>query len=393
MTRTLEHDTATGPQLQFWQSADPFLAFVGGVGSGKTRIGCLNVLRQLRGSTGVVAAPTYPMLRDATLRTFMELAHEGGVLAEWRASDMTAELVNGTTILFRSADQPDRLRGPNLGWFWLDEAAMMPVDVWNIMLGRLRESPGRAWITTTPRGDNWIYDRWVRKALPGYTIVYSSSRDNPYLPAGFIANLQGAYTERFARQEIEGQFLMDTPGALWRRAQIDETRVLEPDVLSRIVVGVDPKASVEADSETGIVVVGVGRNHHAYVLADYSVDATPERWAQAVVNAYEAHQADRVVVEVNQGGDMVTSVLRAAGARLPLTTVRASRGKATRAEPIAALYERGMVHHVGVHARLEDQLCTWTPGDTSPDRLDALVWSATALMIDGQGGRYRTREY
>lgn len=325
------------------------------------------------------------MLRDATLRTFMELARQGRVLANWRAGDMTATLVNGTDILFRSADDPERLRGPNLGWFWLDEAALMPVDAWNIMLGRLRERPGRAWITTTPRGDNWIYQRWVRNPLPGYELVRSSSRDNPFLPRDFVANLEAAYTGRFARQEIEGDFLLDTPGALWRRAEIDEARVVRAPALQRVIIGVDPKASVEAESETGIVAVGKGDDGHAYVLADDSLDGTPEQWAQSVAKAYERERADRVVVEVNQGGDMVASVLKATGVRLPLREVRASRGKYTRAEPVAALYERGQVHHVGVLGRLEDQLCTWVPGERSPDRLDALVWALTHLMLGDSG--------
>lgn len=383
----------TRPQREFWDSDARFRAFTGGVGSGKTRLGCLSVFAQPPGSLGVVAAPTYPMLRDATLRTFLELARDGKVLAEFRSSDMLARLVNGSEVMFRSADDPDRLRGPNIGWFWLDEAAMMGVDVWNIMLGRLREAPGRAWLTTTPRGDNWIYDRWVRKALPGYAMIRSSSRDNPFLPPDFIANLESAYTSRFARQEIEGEFLLDVPGALWKRAELDAHRVQSARVFSRVVVGVDPKASAEADSETGIVVVGLGQDGRGYVIADYSIDGTPEQWAQRVAYAYETHSADRVIVEVNQGGDMVSSVLRATGVRLPIQTVRAARGKYTRAEPIAALYEQGKVVHVGVHSALEDQLCTWTPGDSSPDRLDALCWAAWALMLDGQSQRPRVREY
>jgi PBSX family phage terminase large subunit len=389
----LNHSTVTRPQREFWDSDARFRAFTGGVGSGKTRLGCLTTFVQPPGSLGVVAAPTYPMLRDATLRTFLELARDGGVLAEFRSSDMLARLVNGSEIMFRSADDPDRLRGPNIGWFWLDEAAMMGVDVWNIMLGRLREAPGRAWLTTTPRGDNWIYDRWVRKALPGYSMIRSSSRDNPFLPPDFIANLESAYTSRFARQEIEGEFLLDVPGALWKRADIDKNRVADARVFSRVVVGVDPKASTEADSETGIIVMGLGQDGRAYVLADYSIDGSPEQWAQRVAYAYQQHSADRIVVEVNQGGDMVSSVLRATGVRLPIQTVRAARGKYTRAEPIAALYEQGKVAHVGVHSGLEDQLCTWTPGDSSPDRLDALCWAAWALMLDGQTQRPRVREY
>lgn len=357
---------------------------MGGVGSGKTRIGCLSILQQPR-SVGVVVAPTYPMLRDATLRTFFELTRDSGLLQTWKASDMTATLINGTDVLFRSGDDADRLRGPNIGWFWLDEAAMMDVDVWNIMLGRLREAPGHAWITTTPRGDNWIYDRWIRKGLPGYDMVRSSSRDNPFLPPEFIADMESAYTNRFARQEIEGEFLTDTPGALWTRTQIDKDRTDAHPDLRRVVVGVDPKASVEADSETGIVVVGLGRDGQSYVLGDYSINGSPEQWAQAVARAYEAHQADRVIVEVNQGGDMVTSVLRATGIRLPITPVRASRGKATRAEPVAALYEQGKVHHVGVFAGLEEQLTGWVPGAQSPDRLDALVWALTSVALANRG--------
>lgn len=393
MRHRLNHSTVTRPQREFWDSDARFRAFTGGVGSGKTRLGCLSVFAQPPGSLGVVAAPTYPMLRDATLRTFLELARDGKVLDTWHASEMLARLVNGSEVMFRSADDPDRLRGPNIGWFWLDEAAMMGVDVWNIMLGRLREAPGRAWLTTTPRGDNWIYDRWVRKALPGYAMIRSSSRDNPFLPPDFIANLESAYTSRFARQEIEGEFLLDVPGALWKRAELDAHRVQSARVFSRVVVGVDPKASAEADSETGIVVVGLGQDGRGYVIADYSIDGTPEQWAQRVAYAYEQHSADRVIVEVNQGGDMVSSVLRATGVRLPIQTVRAARGKYTRAEPIAALYEQGKVVHVGVHSALEDQLCTWTPGDSSPDRLDALCWAAWALMLDGQSQRPRVREY
>ena len=389
----LNHSTVTRPQREFWDSDARFRAFTGGVGSGKTRLGCLSVFAQPPGSLGVVAAPTYPMLRDATLRTFLELARDGKVLDTWHASEMLARLVNGSEVMFRSADDPDRLRGPNIGWFWLDEAAMMGVDVWNIMLGRLREAPGRAWLTTTPRGGNWIYDRWVRKALPGYAMIRSSSRDNPFLPPDFIANLESAYTSRFARQEIEGEFLLDVPGALWKRAELDAHRVQSARVFSRVVVGVDPKASAEADSETGIVVAGLGQDGRGYVIADYSIDGTPEQWAQRVAYAYEQHSADRVIVEVNQGGDMVSSVLRATGVRLPIQTVRAARGKYTRAEPIAALYEQGKVVHVGVHSALEDQLCTWTPGDSSPDRLDALCWAAWALMLDGQSQRPRVREY
>lgn len=379
-TVTIRHSTVTEPQRKFWEDANPFLAFIGGVGSGKTRIGVLKSF-SMTVSVGVVVAPTYPMLRDSTLRTFQEMARAAKVLAQWKESDYLAKLTNGTEILFRSADQPDRLRGPNIGWFWLDEAAMMNVDVWNIMLGRLREKPGKAWITTTPRGGNWIYDRWVRNPLPGYSMVRSSSKDNPFLPADFVANLESAYTNRFARQEIGGEFLLDVPGALWSTKGIDDSRVPHPPAdMIRIVVGVDPKASVEADSKTGIVVVGKGADGHLYTLEDASIDASPDQWARKVAYVYDKWQADCVVAEVNQGGDMVTSVLRTVSPNLPIRTVRAAKGKYTRAEPVAALWEQGRAHMVGSWPTLEEQMCTYTTGDDSPDNMDALVWACTNLM-------------
>lgn len=394
-TLTVRHSTQTEAQRRFWQSPARFPAFIGGVGSGKTRAGCVKSLKvsEPPGTLGVICAPTYPMLRDATLRTWLALARRAHVLADFKSSTMAARLVNDSEVWFRSADDADRLRGPNIGWFWLDEAAMMEPDVWQIMLGRLREAPGVAWVTTTPRGDNWVYRTWGNQARPDYALIHSSTRENTFLPPGFVRSLSESYTARFARQEIEGEFLLDTPGALWTRATLDACRVADFPPLSRIVVGVDPKASAEADSETGIVVAGLGRDGHAYVLADHSVNGTPEQWAAAVARAYEQHEADRVVVEVNQGGDMVTSVLRATGVRLPMTPVRASRGKATRAEPVAALYEQRRVRHVGLFPALEEQLCTWVPGDKSPDRLDALVWAISSLMVQPQAQRPTVREY
>jgi phage terminase large subunit-like protein len=178
--------------------------------------------------------------------------------------------------------------------------------------------------------------------------------------------------------------LEDVEGALWTYAQIDADRVRPAErEYKRIVIGVDPKASREADSETGIVVIGLGMDNQGYVLADYSLNGTPEEWARKVATAYLLHNADRIVVEKNMGGDMVTSVLRAANVKLPLRMVVASRGKQTRAEPVAALYEQHRIHHVGVLPGLEDQMCSWVPGESdSPDRCDALVWAVTDLMLN-----------
>lgn len=166
----------------------------------------------------MIIAPTYKMLRDATLRTITErYTQNGNLIRDYSRGDMVMTLVNGTRILFRSADEPDRLRGPNLGWAWLDEAAMMTSDVWPVVLGRLRENPSRAWITTTPRGMNWLYDVIEgHRDDPDYALIRSSTRDNPYLPRAFVQTLQSGYTSDFARQEIEGEFIAEG-GTIFRR--------------------------------------------------------------------------------------------------------------------------------------------------------------------------------
>lgn len=205
-TLTLRHKRATAPQRQFWRDGARFRLFVGGVGSGKTRAGCVEILRQPARSVGMVVAPTYPMLRDATLRTFLELAQRGGVLDVFSKTEMQATLVDGKRVLFRSGDDPDRLRGPNIGWFYLDEAAMMDDDIWPIMIGRLREQPGRAWATSTPRGFNWLHEVFV-KGGADYSLTRSSTRDNTFLPEGFLRSLEQSYDTAWVAQEIEGEFL------------------------------------------------------------------------------------------------------------------------------------------------------------------------------------------
>jgi phage terminase large subunit-like protein len=188
---------------------------------------------------------------------------------------------------------------------------------------------------------------------------------------------------RIGRQELYGELLEDIDGALWSRTQLDQDRVEEePPRLARVVVSVDPAATAnEGSDETGIIVAGKDSKGHGYVLADYTVKASPLEWAKRVVDAYDAHQADTVVVEVNHGGDMIPTLLRQVRPSLPIRSVRATRGKQLRAEPIAAMYEQGRISHVGPFEKLEDQMTSWTPDDPkSPDRLDALVWAMTDLM-------------
>ena len=382
---TIKHRKQTAPQRRFWQSTAPYRAFIGGVGSGKTRAGCVEVLNMPPKTTGMVLAPTYPMLRDATFRTFLSLVRDAGILAEFNKAEMTVHLIDGKTILFRSADNPDRLRGPNLGWFWLDEAAMMSADVWLIMLGRLRGHPGRAWVTTTPRGSNWLAK--LVTSGPDYEMIRSSSRENPFLPPGFVASLEAAYTARMVRQEVDGIFLDDTPGALWTRANLDACRVSSVPELVRIVVGVDPSATSGGDM-CGIVVAGKDKAGHGYILDDRTMQGSPSAWAHEAVAAYHRTKADRLVAESNNGGEMVALTIQTVQGAPSVTLVHASRGKITRAEPIAALSEQKRLHMVGTFGALEDELVSYDGTGASPNRMDALVWACTELglhMASSQG--------
>jgi predicted phage terminase large subunit-like protein len=203
-----------------------------------------------------------------------------------------------------------------------------------------------------------------------------------------LAELHRKYNgTRLGRQELYAEVLDDVPGALWQRDQLDRLRVRVAPDLRRVVVAIDPAVTHgENSDETGIVVVGVGSDGHAYVLADLTCRASPDTWARRAVDAYHDYKADRIVAERNQGGDLVEHTIRTVGPKVAYRSVVAKRGKYVRAEPVAALYEQGKVHHVGGFAALEDQMCRYVPDDFdgSPDRVDALVWALTDLML-GEG--------
>jgi phage terminase large subunit-like protein len=213
----------------------------------------------------------------------------------------------------------------------------------------------------------------------------------------FIREIERKYAgTRLGRQEIDGDVIDDIDGALWKRKWIDDFRARTHPELKRIVVAVDPPASSFETSDTpaecGIVVSGLGVDGHGYVLADFSLVGTPDEWASEALRAYAYFEADCIVGEVNNGGEMVGHTIKTAAKDkkmklVPYKAVRASRGKQLRAEPISLPYQRGLVHHVGCHSDLEDQQCNWVPGEKSPDRLDALVWGLTELMIEeAEGG-------
>jgi len=284
-----------------------------------------------------------------------------------------------------SAEEPDQLRGPQHDAALADEvAAWSRPDAWDqLQMGLRLGTDPRVVVATTPRPTPLIRSLL---AAPGTVVTRGATRDNlANLAPGVVADLERRYAgTRLGRQELDGEILDDSAGALWRWQWIDAARVARAPDLRRVVVAIDPAASSHDDSdETGIVVAGVGHDGRAYVLADASGRYRPEEWARTALALYREHKADAIVAEANNGGEMVAATLRVHDRGANVRTVHATRGKATRAEPVAALYEQGRASHVGALARLEDQLTTWDPATSraSPDRLDALVWALTELLV------------
>lgn len=374
-----------------------------GRGFGKTRTTAEWARRQAErfpGSRGALVARTAADTRDVLVEG------DSGVLAVsppwfrpiYEPSKRRLTWPNGSQATLYSADKPDLLRGPQHHWFIADElAAWRYVDAWDqLMFGLRLGSNPRGVVATTPRPTKIIRDLLKD---PTTAVTRGSTYENKAnLAPAFLAQIVRRYQgTRLGRQELYAEVLDDVPGALWTRDNIEETRVSQAPGLTRIVVAIDPAvtASDEDSNETGIVVCGVTENEHGYVLEDCSGIMTPAQWAERAVKAYDRWGADRVIAETNQGGDMVEHTVRTAARdmaarnerkerNVAFRQVRASRGKHTRAEPISALYEQKKIHHVGMFAELEDQMCTWVPGEDSPDRMDALVWAFTDLMTINQ---------
>ena len=295
---------------------------------------------------------------------------------------------NGAIATTYSGDKPDQLRGPQHDGAWLDEiAAWRYAEAFDQVMFGLRLGDNPQWVgTTTPRPTKLIRDLLKDKSV--FATRGSTYENRANLAAPTMQQFERKYAgTRLGRQELDGVVLDDVPGALWTHTIIDNQRVTQHPDLKRIVVAIDPAATSEEESaETGIVVAGLGIDGHGYVLDDLSLRGTPAEWALEAITGFHKFEADRMVAEANQGGDMIEQTLRSVlgkGERMPpYTKVHASRGKLTRAEPVSALYEQGMVHHVGSFAEMEDQMCTWLPGEPSPDRMDALVWALTELMVD-----------
>jgi len=304
---------------------------------------------------------------------------------------------SGAQAQLFSAAEPESLRGPQHSHAWCDEIGKWPLAheratrCWdNLLLGlRLGKDP-RIAVTTTPRAVPLV-QRLVAQAAAGADVIITrgATKDNERnLAKGFVDAISGEFAgTQLGRQEIDGELLEDIEGALWTRSLLEEVReTCAVPEHARVVVAVDPPASAGGD-ECGIIVAALGSDGIARVLADCSMSGPPAAWAQRVADTAREWDTDRVVAEANQGGAMVESVLRAADQALPVKLVHASRGKVARAEPVAALYAAGKVRHVGMFARLEDQLCGLLVGGAyagpgrSPDRADALVWAMTELLM------------
>ncbi|WP_204114654.1 DNA-packaging protein [Shimia biformata] len=379
---------------------------LGGRGAGKTRAGAEWVRSMVEGARPMDRGRARRLaLVGETVDQVREIMvfGESGILQcsppdrrpAWEAGRKRLVWPNGATAAVFSAHDPESLRGPQFDAAWADELAKWKKlrETWDMLQFGLRlgDHPQQC-ITTTPRNVDVLKELL---ALPGtVTTTAATEANRAHLADSFLAEVRARYDgTRLGRQELDGVLLDDVEGALWTTAMIEVAIAAEPPDLDRVVVAVDPPVTGHAKSdECGIVVAGVSMrgapvDWRAHVLADCSVrGASPSVWAEAAVEAFHRFDADRIVAEVNQGGDLVQSVIRQIDGVVPFKAVRASKSKFLRAEPVASIYERGRVSHARGLGALEDQMCRMTAagyrGKGSPDRLDALVWALTELLVD-----------
>jgi len=388
---------------------------MGGRGAGKTRAGSEWVRSIVEGPRPLdpgrckrvaLVGETIDQVREVMV------FGESGIMActppdrrpDWQSTRKTLVWPNGAEAQLFSAHNPEALRGPQFDAAWVDELAKWKKaqDTWDMLNFTLRlgEHP-QVCITTTPRNVSVLKDIL---ALNTTVVTQAPTEANrAYLAKSFLEEVRARYAgTRLGRQELDGVLLEETEGALWTLRLLDEARVDHVPDLTRVVVAVDPPVTGNAKSdECGIVVAGVlaegpVQDWRAYVLADRSVCATsPSGWAKAAIRAMEEFGAEKLVAEVNQGGDLVETVIRQVDPTVPYRAVHASRGKVARAEPVAALYEQGRVRHVHDLDRLEDQMRAMTihgfEGRGSPDRVDALVWALHELIVEPAGKWRRPR--
>lgn len=379
---------------------------LGGRGAGKTRAGAEWVRSMVEGAMPMDKGKARRVaLVGETVEQVREVMIFGdsGILAcsppdrrpKWEATRKRLIWPNGAIAQVFSAHDPESLRGPQFDAAWVDELAKWKKaqDTWDMLQFGLRlgDNPQQC-ITTTPRNVGVLKDLLGRDST--VQTHATTEANKAFLAESFLQEVRTRYAgTRLGRQELDGVLLEDAEGALWTSAALEGIQIKKPPEMDRIVVAVDPPVTGHAGSdECGIVVVGACtkgpvQDWRAYVLDDVSLRAsTPSGWARVAITAMETWGADRLVAEVNQGGDMVQSVIQQVDPLVPYKSVRATRGKVLRAEPVAALYEQGRVRHLRGLGELEDQMCAMTSrgfdGKGSPDRVDALVWALHEVMIE-----------
>ena len=374
-----------------------------GRGWGKTRAGVEWVRHQIKSGKKRIAAvaPTNSDIRRVMVEGesgFLSVCwkgdktYRGGKLGypNWSPTNRTLTWENGAKVEFYSAEDPERLRGPQFHAAWADEVAAWrnQQDVWDMLQFTLRlgRKP-RVMVTTTPKPTKLMR---ALIASPQSHITRGSTFDNiDNLAKPFLETVKKEYEgTRLGKQELYAEMLEEADGALWTTEILDGCTIEKKDIpeLNRIVVSIDPAVTAKTESDmTGIIVAGIDVNGIGYVLEDATDRYSPAEWAAKAISLYQSYSADRIVAERNQGGDMVRRTLEAEDESVPIRLVHASRGKMARAEPISALYERGKVKHAKGLDELETQMRTWEPLGSmgSPDRLDACVWALTDLMLNG----------
>jgi len=362
-----------------------------GRGFGKTRTGA-EAVRAIASADPeariALVGPTAADVRDVMIEG------ESGILACFPPAERPVYFSSKRRVMFRngaqafcySAEEPERLRGPQHSAAYCDEIATYPAvtELWdNLKFGLRLGADPRVVVTTTPKPMRFLNELI---ADAGTILTRGRTYDNrANLPPAVLAEFERVYGgTRIGRQELEGELLEEAEGALWQRAQLERLRVRSAPELVRVVVALDPSVTAGPDSdECGIVACGLGTDGHGYLLADDSGVYDASVWAHRAVSRFDAIEGDKIIAEVNNGGDLVEKVIRTVRANIAFEAVRASRGKVTRAEPIAALYEQGKIHHVGGFKALEDEQCNFVPGalGKSPNRVDALVWGFSYLML------------
>lgn len=383
-------------QREFLKSEALYRGFVGGIGSGKSWAGAYDLLRRSQpGRLYMVAAPTYPMLRDASLRTFLSLGRDLHLLAGYAKGEMIATLATGAEVLFRSADDPEKLRGPNLSGLWLDEASLMPRDAFDIGIGRLREAGEQGWLsaTFTPKGrQHWTYETFA-KGTPGSALFHARTRDNPFLADGFASQLARQYSGLLADQELDGLFV-DVAGAEWPSAYFPDSMWFSdwPHDLVIRSGGLDPSKGKDAKAGDYAATVLLGRCRDGHLWAEADLVRRPtEQIIDGVIEHHRQFRPDVWGIEVNQFQELLAVQLaaraRALGMPLPIVPITNTVNKQIRIRRLGPYLRQNVVHFRDTPGTrlLVEQLREFPEGshDDGPDALEM----ALRVMIDLFNGR------